>query len=170
MTSKILLATIATVLTASIILPAMAISFAPWQIVSSSSVTAIGSQVTQASVTAAAPIPIQSSVLGGFAWFYASGPNTVFAATTHNGVRDSNQNPNGWHVHNVQLTTGTATSTACIAGVSSDTTAGLSIQGDAMKVNVHDSELSGPLTGSAVAFSIVVDSGCSSGLGVVVNP
>lgn len=171
MTSKKVIAAIAVLaLTASVMAPAMATSFASWQKVTSGNVVPQNSQTTKLTLVAADAVPRHTSVLGGFAWIYASGPNTAFAVTTHNGVRDSNQNPDGWHAHNVLLASGTGNSDACIAGVSDDTTAGISIQGNTLTVNVRNSTFTGSLSGSAVAFSIQGDNGCSSGLGIKLNP
>lgn len=169
MKSKILLgAALAAVLATVAIAPAMATGPASWQHVTSSSLTAKNGQTSTLGVVAADSIPRHTDVLGGFAWFYASGsPNTVFVAVTHSGVRDSAQNPDGWHTHNVSLAIGASPgSDACITGLV-DTNAGLSIQGNSLSVNVRNSELTGTLTNSATAFTIVTDSGCTgTGLGV----
>ncbi|HJU14065.1 MAG TPA: hypothetical protein VJ792_06365 [Candidatus Nitrosotalea sp.] len=169
MISKLVLGAItAAVLAALVISPAMATGPASWQHVVSSSVTAKNGQTSTLGVVAADNIPRHTDVLGGFAWVYASGsPNTVFVAVTHNGVRDSTQNPDGWHTHNVNLAFGASPgSNACITGLA-DTNAGLSIQGNTLSVNVRNSELTGSLTNSAVAFTIVADPGCAgTGLGV----
>ncbi len=140
-----------------------------WQHVNSSTVTPLNSQVTRATVVAADKIPTTTSVLGGFAWLYASGPNTAFVAVTHNGVKDSTQNPNGWHTHNVSLGPGGANSDACITGLGPDTFAGVAINGDTINVNVRNSQLTGTLSGGATAFTIVGDAGCGSGLGVTLS-
>src|SRR5438093_2108003 len=103
-----------TILGASLAVVFLTIMMAPvfaaesWQHVNTSTVTPLNSKVTGASVVAADNIPQQTPVLGGFAWFYGGGPNTVFVAVTHKGVQDSTQNPNDWHTHNVQLGTGTS--------------------------------------------------------------
>ncbi|MEO9277261.1 MAG: hypothetical protein ABI340_05745 [Nitrososphaera sp.] len=168
MTKKILLGiSLAAVFAVFMIVPVMAAE--SWQHVESSSVTSNGKTSTL-SVVAADQIPHQTSTLGGFAWVYADGPNTVFVATSHTGVRDSTQNPDGWHTHNVNLAFGASTgSDACITGLS-DTNAGLSINGDTLSVHVRNSELTGPLSSTAVAFTIVPDPGCAgTGLGVNVS-
>jgi hypothetical protein len=144
-----------------------AFAAASWQGVTSSSITPKNDQTTTLSVTATDTVPIHTDVLGGFAWIYSGGPDTAFVVVTHNGVRDSNQNPDGWHVHNVMLGGPGTVSAACIVSVSPDTTAGISIQGDTINVNVRNSELTSSLSGATVAFSIVGDPGCTSGLGVV---
>lgn len=165
MTRKTIIATLSVaILVAVAITPAMATS--SWQHVVSASVTPKNDQTTTLSVTALDNIPRHTDVLGGFAWVYAGGPNTAFVAVTHSGVRDSNQNPDGWHAHNVKLAFGQSTgSNACITGLS-DANVGLSIQGNTLTVNARNSELTGPYSGTAAAFTIVVDGGCASGLGV----
>jgi hypothetical protein len=163
-----------TILGASLAVVFLTIMMAPvfaaasWQHVNSSSVSPLSSKVTKATVVAADSIPQQTSVLGGFAWFYGGGPNTVFVAVTHKGVVDSTQNPNGWHTHNVQLAIGASSgSDACITGLGPDTFAGTAITGNTINVNVANSALTGTLTGGAVAFTIVGDAGCAgTGLGV----
>lgn len=167
MTSKIFVAAIIGI---ALIIASTGSAFAAsgWQHVVSSSVTSKNDQTATLSVTASDSIPRHTSVLGGFAWIYGSGPNTVFVAVTHNGVRDSLQNPDGWHTHNVQLSFGASPNTAaCITGLS-DVNAGLSIQGNTLNVNVRNSELTGTfLPNAATAFTIVPDSNCAgTGLGV----
>lgn len=168
MISKLILgAAIAAVLGAFVAAPALAAGPASWQHVLSSSVTSRNGQTSTLVVVSADDIPRHTGILGGFAWEYASGPNTVFVAVTHSGVRDSNQNPDGWHTHNVNLAFGASSgSDACITGLD-DTNAGLSIQGNTISVNVRNSELTGPLSGTVVAFTILPDPGCAgTGLGV----
>ena len=115
MNTKIIIgASLAAVFAVFMITPAMATGPETWQHVVSSSVNSKNTQTSVLSVTAADKIPIQTGVLGGFAWLYADGPNTAIVATSHNGVRDSAQNPDGWHAHNVQLGTGGLNSDACI--------------------------------------------------------
>jgi hypothetical protein len=171
MTSKIILgAALTAVFAVIMIVPAMATGPASWQHVVSSSVNSKNGQTSTLGVVASDNIPRHTDVLGGFAWIYSSGPSTVFVAVTHNGVRDSNQNPDGWHAHNVNLAFGASPgSNACITGLS-DANAGLSIHGNAISVNVRNSELTGTLSNTAVAFTIVPDPGCAvTGLGVNVS-
>lgn len=167
MTSKIIVAAIIGV-ALTLVTTGSAFAASGWQHVVSSSVTSNNDQTTRLSVTASDVIPRHTSVLGGFAWLYAGGPNTAFVAVTHSGVRDSLQNPDGWHAHNVQLAFNASPNTAaCITGLS-DANAGLSIQGNTLDVNVRNSELTGTFApGEATAFTIVPDQGCVvTGLGV----
>jgi hypothetical protein len=146
----------------------MATGPASWQHVVSSSVDSKNSHTSTLSVKAADNIPKHTDVWGGFAWLYASGPDQAIVAVTHNGVKDSHQNPNGWHAHNVQLGAPGSNSDACITGLS-DANVGLSIHGDTLSMNVRNSELTGQLSNAATAFTIVPDTGCTSGLGVVLS-
>lgn len=169
MTSKMILGiSFAAVFAVFMIVPAMAAGSEAWQHVVSSSVTSKNAQTSTLSVTAADNIPLHTGVLGGFAWIYADGPNTAIVAATHSGVKDSTQNPNNWHAHNVQLGPGGHNSDACIVGLS-DANVGLSIQGNTLSMNVRNSELTGTLSSTAAAFTIVADTGCGSGLGVVLS-
>ena len=169
MNTKIILgASLAVLFTAFMIVPVMATGPETWQHVVSSSVNSKNAQTSTLTVNAADNIPTHTGVLGGFAWIYANGPNTAIVAATHNGVRDSAQNPDGWHAHNVQLGPGGQNSDACITGLS-DANVGLSIHGNTISMNVRNSELTGPLSSTAAAFTIVADSGCGSGLGVVLS-
>ena len=169
MISKIVLgAVLTTIFAAFVVAPAMATGPASWQHVVSSSVTSTNDNTSTLSIVASDNIPRHTGVLGGFAWVYANGPSQVFVAVTHSGVRDSNQNPDGWHTHNVNLAFGISPgSNACITGLSDTTTSGLSIHGNTLSVNVRNSELTGTLSSNAAAFTIVADSGCAgTGLGV----
>lgn len=110
-------------------------------------------------------------VLAGFGWFYADGPDTVFAVTTHNPVRDSHQNPDKWHVHNV-MASGSSDSgiaDACIASLSGYVQAGISIKGDKMQINTNQNSLSGPLADGAGAFHIVNDASACPNETVLAN-
>ena len=169
MNTKIIFgASLAAVFAVFMIAPAMATGPETWQHVVSSSVNSKNTQTSVLSVSAAGSIPIRTGVLGGFAWIYADGPNTAIVATTHSGVRDSGQNPDGWHAHNVQLGSAGQNSDACIVGLS-DANLGLSIHGKTLSMSVRNSELTGTLSNNAAAFTIVPDTGCGSGLGVVLS-
>ncbi len=166
----ILAASLVAVISASVILPAMATSFASWQSVTGSSVTARNDKTTTLSVQASDIVPRHTSLAAGFAWIYSGGPDTAFVVVTHDGLRDSAQNPDGWHVHSVLLGGTPSVSNACILGASPDTNAGISIQGNTINVNVRNSEFTSSLSGTVVGFSVVQDSACGSGLGVDIVP
>ena len=132
-------------------------------------------QTIKLSLSAADTIPRNTDELAGFAWLYADGSNTAFAITIHdadlnndgkNDVRDSLQNPNGWHGHNVILAAPPEdtdeNTTFCIAEISDAPNAGISFakQGTEVTVNVRNSQLTGDISDTAAAFSIVVDVAC----------
>lgn len=177
MTRTVLLGTtIAALLAISIVGVAAAVE--SWQGLDSDSVVDKNTNSKVLSVDATDTVPHRTSTLAGFAWLYADGPNTAFAITTHNAnvdddpkneVRDSNQNPDGWHAHNVVLAAGTADSTFCVAEIADAPTAGIAIEDDKIDVNVRNSALTGELGDLAAAFTINVDGGCPNTLGTEVT-
>ena len=132
---------------------------------------------------AADDVPRRTNDFGGFAWFYASGPNTAVAITTHsadiskpnpfdyednnarNDFRDSTQNPDGWHAHNVQLTAGTANSSFCVADLTDAPNFGISFNGDKISVKAKNSDLTGDVVAAGTAFAIQVDGDCAPTVG-----
>lgn len=133
-----------------------------WLDVASSDIIAKNSKTTQLTIVATDNIPrnVGDGVLAGFAWFYSSGPDTVFAVTTHKPVRDSHQNPDHWHAHNVILGPSDDGTIAdrCIASLSDYVQAGISIKGNTMTINAGANTLSGTLSSGAAAFHIVDNS------------
>jgi len=130
-----------------------------WLGVDTSNIAAKGAGF-QLTIDATDTIPKNAGVgvLAGFGWFYdGNGPDTVFAVTTHNPVRDSHQNPDKWHAHNVVAgaSSDTSIADACIVSLSGYVQAGISIKGDKMKINVPATTLSGTLNQGAGAFHIV---------------
>ena len=132
----------------------------PWLGVDNSVINQKGKNV-QLLIDATGDIPKNAGegVLAGFGWFYTDGPDSVFAVTTHNPVRDSHQNPDKWHVHNVVASPsdGTGGADACIASLSGYVQSGISIKGDKMQINTNQNSLSGTLADGAGAFLIVVN-------------
>jgi len=157
-------------------IPATAFAALPWQDIVPDSVSVNENvQTTKLSLSAADTIPISTDELAGFAWLYDGSPNTAFAITIHdadldadgkNDVRDSLQNPDGWHAHNVILASppedADESTTLCIEEISDAPNSGISFSepGTDVTVNVRNSQLTGNFTGAAVAFSIVVDPAC----------
>ena len=157
-------------------LPAATFAVLSWQdIVETSVFVDQKNQITKLSLSTEDTIPKNTDELAGFAWLYDNGPNIAFAITIHdadlngdgkNDVRDSLQNPNGWHAHNVVLATppegADENTTFCIAEISDAPNAGISFatQGTDVTVNIRNSQLTGDLSGTAAAFSIVVDPAC----------
>lgn len=140
-----------------------------WQPITpgSVSITSPNPNLTQLSLTASGTIPKQFPDLVGYAWLYASGPNSAYAITSHQSVRDSHQNPDGWHAHNVVLAppppipdTDGVLSTFCVAAISDAPTSGISIKGSSVTVNARTSTLTGSFAGVAASFDIVIDAEC----------
>jgi len=116
-------------------------------------------KTTVLSFVSADVVPRSPTQLVGFAWFYAeASEHTAFAITSHdapllldtdsyNEVRDSTQNPNNWHPHNVILGAGTDNADFCIANLSDAPNAGISFDEDSLlvKVNVRNSVLTGDI-------------------------
>lgn len=176
MNSKLLGATLAAVFAISSI--GFAAAALSWQGINSDSVDSKNANTTLLTITASDAVPQKTSDLVGFAWLYASGPNTAFAITQHNAnvdddpkneVRDSTQNPDGWHAHNVVLGNGTLNSTFCVAEIVDAPNAGVSINGDLVKVNVQNSALTGTLSSTTAVFDIIIDGGCANTLGTEVT-
>ena len=119
--------------------------------------------VTKITIISEEPIPRDAeNVLGGFAWFTDGADEwPAFAITAHNAfdsedpdavndVRDSKQNPDGWHLHLVNVD-----ENACITAVSDFTQGGISVdKNGVMKVNVPSSEIDGTISGQASGFHI----------------
>src|SRR5438093_11590144 len=99
-------------------------------------------------VTTKAAIPrhanafIRSNPIVGFAWVDLA-TSRAFVTTIHPVLgRDSRQNPRAWHAHTVTLSGGaTAPNDFCLASINSAPTAGISILGKTMRVNVRKSKL-----------------------------
>ena len=150
--------------------------------VASWSADAMNGNVVRLSATTEGLIPTQpdafitDNVIVGIAWADL-GTGTALVATIHPALgRDSNQRPDGWHLHTVQLAGGaTAPNDFCLVAVLSTPTAGISIHGSTMTLHLDASKLRDPGSGpiavgdidAAVGFTVHGgDGGCASGLGV----
>jgi len=153
--------------------------------VSGWSAGAVGQNSVRLSASTDGAIPkravdfIAGNVIVGIAWADL-GTGTALVATIHPILgRDSNQRPDSWHLHTVQLAGGaTAPNDFCLVAVLSTPTAGIAIKGSTMTINVNSASLpdagSGPISASAfdaaVGFTVHPgDSGCATGLGVRVR-
>lgn len=149
-----------------------------WQTFDTSSITVLDKpKTTQLKLTADNIVPDRPSVLAGYCWFYTSGPYTGLCATNHRldigdgdaarDVRDSTQNPDGWHLHNIKTGAVTAGGHLCVTDLS-DAPNGAVITDDyVVGVNVRDSVLKGTFNGHAASATIVVDGGCTPTIGAV---
>jgi hypothetical protein len=153
--------------------------------VSGWSAGAIGPNLVRLSATTDGTIPrsadqfINDNVIVGIAWADL-GTGTALVATIHPTLgRDSNQRPDSWHLHTVQLAGGaTAPNDLCLVSVNSTPTAGIAIDGNRMTINLAASRLpdagNGPISvgalDAAVGFTVHGgDAGCATGLGVRVR-
>jgi hypothetical protein len=115
---------------------------------------------------------IESVAVFGYAWADLDTGQGIVAVIHPAIGRDSNQNPDGWHTHPVQLTGGTVgnggTSDFCIVSIGRSQ-AGIAIQTDRMQTNisVHWAGLDADALDVAASFIVQIDAGCSgTGLGV----
>lgn len=125
-------------------------------------------------VNAGGPIPrfpdefITSVAVFGYAWADL-GTGAAIVSVIHPVIgRDSNQNPDGWHTHPVQLSGGTSASDFCIVSIGGSQ-AGIRIVADVMSVSMPARSL--PVAAAALdvvaSFIVQADAGCAgSGLGV----
>jgi len=123
---------------------------------------------------AAGEIPrLTDTYIGGVAVFgYAwadLGTGQAIVAVIHPAIgRDSNQNPDAWHTHPVQLAAGAGASNFCIVSLGTSQ-AGIAIVGDEIRVNIaeHQAGLSADDLDVAAAFIVQPEGGCpATGLGV----
>jgi len=146
-----------------------------WQGIITDAITPKNANTTVLSITTSATVPPtpQIPILAGFAWLYSAGPNGAFAITLHNAgnvngdaseppndVRDSTQNPDGWHAHNVNLGAGTASSTFCVTAIVDAPNAGIGIKGSQIDVQIKNSVLTGTLGTATAGFDIIIDGAC----------
>ena len=141
-----------------------------WQGIDSDSVVAKNSKTTVLTIDATGTVPHKTTDLVGFAWLYVeTSSNSALAITQHqvtpgtapkNAVRDSTQNPDGWHPHNVNLGAATASSTFCITDIVDAPNAGIGIKDDLVTVNIRNSILTGDLSTASAVFHIIVDVEC----------
>lgn len=144
-----------------------------------------GPNLARLSATTDGTIPKQAddfiagTAIVGIAWADL-GTGTALVATIHPMIgRDSNQRPDQWHLHTVQLGGGaTAPNDFCLVAVLTTPTAGIQIKGSTMSINLAASKLpdagSGPISvddlDAAVGFTVHGgDAGCATGLGVRVR-
>src|SRR5687768_16442444 len=106
----------------------------------------------------------------GYAWADL-GSGRAVVAVIHPAIgRDSNQNPDAWHTHPVQLTAGAGASNFCIVSLGTSQ-AGIAITGDEIRVNIAQAQagLSAGDLDVAAAFIVQPEAGCAAtGLGVKV--
>lgn len=147
-----------------------------WSARATSPDTARLSATTNGSIPVRPDAFIGDNAIVGIAWADLD-TGTALVATIHPVLgRDSNQRPDGWQLHTVQLAGGaTAPNDFCLQAVLSTPTAGIQIHGSTMTLNVRKSSLPdagrGPISvgaiDAAVGFTVHPgDPGCATGLGV----
>jgi hypothetical protein len=149
-------------------------AFPSWAVVDSASAAVKNKNTSTLTLDAAGDIPRKTDTspdaVVGFA-FVEAPTLEVLVATIHPTFDDSAQNPFSWHLHAAQLGAGTASSDLCIVSFFPNPTAGISIQGDIMSINIVNSKM--PMETSdlthAVGFVVNPDGGCPAGLGVDLN-
>ena len=113
---------------------------------------------------------ISSVAVFGYAWADL-GTGRGIVAVIHPAIgRDSNQNPDAWHTHPVQLAAGAGASNFCIVSLGTSQ-AGIAIVGDQIRVSVarNQAGLSADDLDVAAAFIVQPEAGCTAtGLGVKV--
>ena len=113
---------------------------------------------------------ISSVAVFGYAWADL-GTGRGIVAVIHPAIgRDSNQNPDAWHTHPVQLAAGAGASNFCIVSLGTSQ-AGIAIVGDAIRVNIAQAQagLSAGDLDVTAAFIVQPEAGCAAtGLGVKV--
>jgi hypothetical protein len=144
-----------------------------WSAGAASPITARLTATTDGAIPMRADQFINDNVIVGIAWADLD-TGTALVATIHPTLgRDSNQRPDGWHLHTVQLAGGaTAPNDFCLVSVNSTPTAGIAIQGSSMTINLAASKLPVPVADLDAAVGFTVhggDAGCATGLGVRVR-
>jgi hypothetical protein len=143
-----------------------------WKAAKKNERTATLSAATKGAIPRRADAFISSNPVVGVAWADLH-TSKAFVLTIHPVLgRDSHQNPAGWHAHTVTLAGGaSAPNDFCLVGIDSSPTAGIAIQGSAIKANVRLSTL--PVAPSAfdtaVGFTVQSDAACASKLGVRIS-
>lgn len=112
---------------------------------------------------------ISGNAIVGIAWADL-GTGTALVATIHPVIgRDSNQRPDQWHLHTVQLGGGaTSPNEFCLVAVVTTPTAGIRIQGSTMTIILAADKLPVPVgdIDLATGFTVHGDGACGSGFGV----
>jgi len=181
MTNKVILGvTLSALLEASVV--GMAAAVPDWLgvVPASGGVLDKNTKTKQLTLTTTDAVDRKTIALAGFGWIYDEAVIPLdddivdaFGITTHNldldgdgknDVVDSLQNKNGWHAHNFKfgLVSISSSTHLCVKEITDASTAGISFDADTKlaKVNVQNSDLTGTITDSAVAYEIVTDDDC----------
>lgn len=119
-----------------------------------------GDTKTLLTLTTEDRIPAHTKDFAGYAWFYGDVQNTVFAITTHHGVKDSTQKPNQWHAHNVELGAGAGAADACVVDIIDAPLAAITTTQEKLTVKIPSGSLLGTVNEGAVGFFIIAEGDC----------
>jgi hypothetical protein len=112
---------------------------------------------------------VQDHAVSGIAWADLD-TGKVIVATIHPVLgRDSHQNPDSWHVHTATLIPHGGSPDFCVASIDSTPTAGISIVGNSISINVKSDTLPVPVADIDGAVGFTIDGGygdCTTTLGV----
>ena len=177
MNRKLLGVSFAAIFAVGMITAASAGVFGSWVGADGGTVTMKNQNSWLLTATALDTIPEKEDItdLAGFAWTYAEfdlgdGDADAFAVTVHdadlnsdgkNDVRDSLQNKEGLHPHNVALSAGAGSATLCVKEILDAPQAGISTEDDQIEVNVRDSVLLGTFDNGVVGYAIIVEPACA---------
>lgn len=127
------------------------------------------SAVTDGQIPRSADAFIGSELIVGLAWADLD-TGTAVVATIHPVLgRDSNQRPDSWHVHTVQLAGGaTAPNDFCLVEVSTTPEAGIRLVGSSITLQLAAAEapMGVDAVDAAVGFTVHGDDACATNLGV----
>lgn len=157
--------TMAALLVGGTIEPSLAQISPPYADLVDASATTNNGRVLFASVEAADTIPrfpdpfIESVLVFGYAWVDIDTGEGIVAAI-HPEFRDSNQNPDAWHTHPVQLSSGASTD-FCIEELGTSQ-GGIRLNGNVMDIRMPSTFTGGITPDTAASFIVVQDSGCQT--------
>jgi hypothetical protein len=146
-----------------------------WSVVTSATAIQQDDNMSKLSVTTDDDIPRKTDVsphaVAGFAWADLD-TGKVLVATIHPTFRDSNQNPDSWHLHAAQLAEGVNGHNFCIDSFLPNPQGGIAIKDNKMSINIENSQMpfeTAEIDG-AVGFVVELEPSCvNTGLAVDVT-
>ncbi|MGC2306963.1 MAG: hypothetical protein WA461_01050 [Nitrososphaeraceae archaeon] len=146
----------------------------PYTVLDEASATTNNGGVLFASIEALDTIPrfpdqfIESVLVFGYAWVDSDTLEGIVAAI-HPEFRDSNQNPDAWHTHPVQLSSGDGTSSDFCIEELGTSQGGIRLNGNVMDVRMPNTFTDGITPNAAASFIVAEDPDCqTTELGVTV--
>lgn len=148
--------------------------FPPYTVLEDASATTNNGGVLFASIEALGTMPrfpdqfIESVLVFGFAWVDIDTGEGIVAAI-HPDFRDSNQNPDKWHTHPVQLSSGDGTSSDFCIEELGTSQGGIRLNGNVMDVRMPNTFTDGITPNVAASFIVAEDLNCeTTELGVII--